>query len=163
MPKMNTSSQKVLKITHLFFVCLWVGGAITLALLKLGVHPDNGSALHGFDLTRTFIDDFIVIPGAVGCLLTGLVYSIFTGFGFFKLRWVAVKWVITIAGILFGTFWLGPWLNSLPPLSKQLGMEALNNPAYNYAASMNFSWSLVQMSSILFAVVISVLKPWKNK
>lgn len=106
MPKMNTSSQKVLKITPLFFVCLWVGGAITLALLKLGVHPDNGSALHGFDLTRTFIDDFIVIPGAVGCLLTGLVYSIFTGFGFFKLRWVAVKWVITIAGILFGTFWL---------------------------------------------------------
>ena len=38
MPKMNPTSQKVLKITHLFFVCLWVGGACTLALLKQGVH-----------------------------------------------------------------------------------------------------------------------------
>ena len=163
MPKMNPTSQKVLKITHLFFVCLWVGGACTLPLLKLGVHPENGLALHGFDLTRKFIDDFIVIPGAVGCFLTGLVYSSFTGFGFFKIRWITVKWVITVAGILFGTFWLGPWLNSLPPLSKQLGMEAFGNPEYQHAASMNYSWSMVQLSSILFAVVISVLKPWKSK
>jgi hypothetical protein len=68
-----------------------------------------------------------------------------------------------VAGIIFGTFWLGPWLNSLPPLSKQLGLGALSNPAYYHAATMNFFWSLVQMSSILFAVVISVFKPWKNK
>ena len=163
MQKMNTQFQKVLKITHLFFVCLWVGGACTLPLLRLGVHPDNGPALHGFDLTRTFIDDFIVIPGAVGCLVTGLIYSSLTRFGFFKLRWITVKWVITIAGILFGTFWLGPWLNSLPPLSKQLGMEALSNPAYHHAASMNYSWSLVQLSSVLFALIISVLKPWKGE
>ncbi len=161
MRKMSTQSQKVLKITHLLFVSFWVGGACTLVLLKLGVHPENGQALHGFDLTRTFIDDYIVIPGAVGCLVTGLIYSSFTGFGFFKLRWVAVKWVITIAGILFGTFWLGPWLNSLPPLSKQLGMEALSNSEYLHAATMNFTWSLLQLSSILFALVISVFKPWK--
>jgi hypothetical protein len=40
-PKMNQPSQKALKIAHLFFVCLWVSGVCTLALLKQGSHPDN--------------------------------------------------------------------------------------------------------------------------
>ena len=29
-----------------------------------------------------FLDDYMVIVGANGCLFTGLVYSIFTNFGF---------------------------------------------------------------------------------
>ncbi len=163
MAKLNPKSQKILKITHIFFVCLWIGGAVTLPVMKLGLHPDEGHFLYGFDITRKFIDDFIVVPGAVGCLLTGLIYSLFTGFGFFKLRWMTVKWVITIFGVLFGTFWLGPWLNSLPPISKLMGLGALNDPTYQSAATLNFAWGLFQLSTLIFATVVSVLKPLKSR
>lgn len=161
MPKLNPLPQKILKITHLLFACLWIGGATTLPIMRMGLHPNDGHLLHAFDLARKFVDDFIVVPGAIGCLLTGLIYSLFTGFGFFRLRWVTVKWVITLFGVVFGTFWLGPWLNSLPPMSLRLGMEALNDPAYQRAAAMNFTWGLFQLSTIVFATAISVLKPWK--
>jgi len=163
MAKLSPKSQKVLKIAHIFFVCLWVGGAITLPLMKLGLHPDNGQILYGFDVTCKFIDDFIVVPGAVGCLLTGLIYSMFTGFGFFKLRWMTIKWAITILGVIFGIFWLGPWLNSLPPISKQLGLAALHDPIYQRAGTYNFTWGLFQLSTIIFATIVSVLKPQKSK
>jgi len=162
MPKLNPLSQKILKIVHLIFVCLWIGGATTVPAMKIGLHPSDGHLLYGFDLTRKFVDDYIIIPGAVGCLLTGLCYSMFTGFGFFKLRWVTVKWVITMFGVIYGTFWLGPWLNSLPPISLQLGMDALHNPEYQRAAIMNFSWGLFQLATLIFAAAISVLKPWKS-
>ena len=54
------------------------------------------------------IDMKILVPGAVGCLLTGIVYGIFTHWGFFKHRWLTVKWTLTLFMILFGTFYMGP-------------------------------------------------------
>lgn len=163
MPKLNPLSQKILKIMHLIFVCLWIGGATTLPIMRIGLHPDDGHLLYGFDIARKFVDDFVVVPGAIGCLFTGLFYSLFTGFGFFTLRWVTVKWVITLFGVVYGTFWLGPWLNSLPPMSLQLGLDALDNSAYRHAATMNFAWGLFQLSTLVFATAISVIKPWKPK
>lgn len=47
--------------------------------------------------TLKFLDDYMVIVGANGCLLTGLVYSIFTNFGFVKFRWVTIKWLLTLS------------------------------------------------------------------
>ena len=46
----------------------------------------------------------ILVPGAIGTLLTGLVYSIWTHWDWFKHRWSVVMWCICIFGIVFGTF-----------------------------------------------------------
>jgi len=102
-----------LKGAHLIFVCLWVGGALGVMVIQNG--GGAGEALFGRDVAARLVDDFVVIPGAMGSLLTGLIYSLFTPWGFFKHRWVAVKWFITLYGVLFGTFFLGPWLNSRRP------------------------------------------------
>jgi len=114
------------------------------------------------DLASKLIDDLVVIPGAMGSLATGLLYSLFTPWGFFKHRWVAVKWGITVYGILFGTFFLGPWLNSLPPVSGELGAGALDNYAYMRARGLNSVWGGFQVATLLFALFISVLKPWRR-
>ncbi len=83
-----------------------------------------------------FIDDFIIIPGAMGCLLTGLIYSVFTNWGWFKYNWIIVKWCINIYGVIFGTFWLGPWLNSLLSISKTEGMLGFSNMTYLHNQEM---------------------------
>lgn len=40
-----------------------------------------------------FIDYAIVIPGAILAVATGIIYGIFTKWGFFKHRWITVKWI----------------------------------------------------------------------
>jgi len=149
-----------LKGAHLLFVCLWVGGALGVMVIQNG--GGAGEALAGRDLAARLVDDFVVIPGAMGSLLTGLLYSLFTPWGFFRHRWVTVKWFITLYGVLFGTFFLGPWLNSLGPVSAKLGGGAIGDYAYMRARDLNSFWGGVQICTLVFALVISVLKPWRK-
>ncbi len=160
---MGATGQKWLKGFHITFAALWVGSGFSLILMQLFLKASGGGALYGIDLSMKFVDDFIIIPGAFGCLITGLIYSLFTNWGFFKHRWVTIKWIINVGGILFGTFFLGPWLNYLPTLSGPMGLEALADPSYIYNKTMNIIWGPVQVGTLILAVYISVFKPWKKK
>ena len=68
-----------------------------------------------------------------------------------------------MGGIVFGTFYLGEWLNTLAPLSKEMGLAALEDPAYIENKNLNLHWSLVQVATLILAVFLSTLKPWKAK
>jgi len=119
--------------------------------------------LYGINLSMKLIDDFVIIPGGVGSLLTGLLYSIFTNWGWFKHKWVTTKWAINLFGVIFGTFWLGPWLNAMPPISKIEGLKALINPVFAHNQRMLYIFGTFQLATIIFAVFISILKPWKRR
>ena len=162
MKKMSARGQKWLKCFHLFFVALWVGAAVCLNLKQFTINPTDGMELYGITATMKFVDDFVIIPGAVGALLTGLIYSIWTNWGFFKHRWVIVKWVITLYGVLFGTFALGPWLNALSPMAREMGMAALENPTFQHNRVMLMVLGTFQAITVIFALFVSVLKPWKK-
>lgn len=164
MLKFGAKGQRILKIFHLITTCLWVGGAITLNLMSLMLGPAaSGPELFGYDLARKFVDDLIIIPGAMGCLISGLLISWLTPWGFFRHRWVAVKWILTVACILFGTFFLGPMINGQPLISQELGLAALSDPTYAANRFHNLLGGGAQLLLILFMVAISVLKPWKQK
>jgi len=83
MKKLKSRGQRALKFFHLFFACMWVGAAIVLSVKQFFVSPSGGEELYGIQSTMKFIDDFIIIPGAVGALLTGVVYSGWTAWGWF--------------------------------------------------------------------------------
>ncbi len=162
MKKLSAKGQKWLKGIHILFACMWVGAAIILCFMNPFLKASDGMQLYGIDVSMKFIDDYIIIPGANGALLTGLVYSIFTGWGWFKHRWIVVKWCITLFGVIFGTFWLGPWVNGLVPVSKVQGLAALADPGYLQNRHMVLYWGAFQLSTLLFALFLSVLKPWKK-
>ncbi len=84
MKKLGSRGQKWLKSFHLSFACLWLGGAVSVTLMNFFMTAKNGMQLYGISLSMKFVDDFIIIPGAMGCLLTGLIYSLFTKWGWFK-------------------------------------------------------------------------------
>lgn len=164
MKKCGARGQRVLKIIHLITASLWVGGAVTLLLMGLWLGPaQSGLELLGYDLARKFVDDLIIIPGALGCLFSGLLISWLTPWGFFRHRWVTVKWILTIACILFGTFYLGPIINTQPLTSRELGLAAAHDPLYTSRHFNNAVGGAVQVVLILFLVAVSVLKPWKKK
>jgi hypothetical protein len=163
MKKLSGRSQRWLKSVHLLFAAVWTSSAIALIAMQTGLHASGGGELYGMLRAAKFIDDFLIIPGAIGSLLTGLIYSIWTNWGFFRHRWITVKWVINVGGILFGTFFLGVWLNSLPPLAEQLGLDALADPLFIRNRMLNLVFGGIQMLSLIFALVISVIKPWSRR
>lgn len=163
MPKLKARGQKWLKGFHVFFAATWLGAGVCLVVMQSFLGTDRPGALYGIDLALKFIDDFVIIPAAIGSLITGLIYSLFTNWGWIKHRWVAIKWFINLGGIIFGTFWLGPWVNSQSPISARLDLAALADPVYIHAQTMNTWWGLVQVSTLALAVFFSVLKPWKAK
>jgi uncharacterized membrane protein len=165
MPKLKPKGLKWLKSFHLIAVSCWVGGAVSLVLLyflKSGVTDDG--ALYGINQSIHYVDKVVVvIPGAFGCLVTGLVYSSFTNWGFFKHAWLIFKWIVTVSAILFGTFFLGPWETTMMEISGKLGMSSLGDQAYLYNERMNLIFGSIQVLILLTTIFISTFKPWKSR
>jgi hypothetical protein len=163
MKKLSPSGQRWLKAFHSLFACMWVGAAIVLSVKQFFVNPSTGGELYGITSTMDFIDIVIIIPGAMGVLLTGLMYSVWTNWGWFKHNWITVKWLICLYGVIFGTYPLGPWMSGLASLSKEKGMAALFDPTYLHNRTMLFTFGTFQAATLIFAVFITALKPWKKK
>lgn len=165
MAELSARGLKWLKGFHLIAVSCWVGGGIALILLyflKDGV--TDGGVLYGINQSIHHVDiAVVVIPGAFGCLITGLVYSLLSNWGFFKHKWLIFKWVVTVTAILFGTFFLGPWETNMMDISGQLGILSLNDPAYLYNEKMNLAFGTVQLLVLLVTLFVSIFKPWRPK
>ena len=163
MAKLKAKGQKWLKGFHHIFACLWVGGAVSVNLMLFCLEASDGMELYGINQAINFIDIWIIIPGNIGVIVTGIIYSVFTNWGWFKHKWVTVKWIIAIYGMVFGIIWLGPWAASLETISKTEGLNALSLEMYQENLMMLYWWGSFQAATIIFAVFISTLKPWKSK
>jgi uncharacterized membrane protein len=155
---------KILKIFHMIAAGLWIGGAFGLFLLIVALPiPESDGQLYGFNVAAKFIDDFVVVPGAVGCLVTGFLISLLTPWGFFRHRWLIVKWVLTVMCIVFGTFFLSHAVNDQPVISSKEGLAALANA--DYVANYYFSYrgGIVQLACMAFMFWLSVFKPLKGR
>lgn len=165
MIKFKATGLKWLKSFHLIAVSCWIGGAISLILLyfiKSGIN--NGGVLYGINRSIHHVDmAVVVIPGAFGCLITGLVYSLFSNWGFFRHKWIIFKWIVTVAAILFGTFFLGPWETGMMEISGKLGLNSLTDTEYLYNQKMNLVFGTVQVSVLIITVFISIFRPWRKR
>ncbi|RYD02224.1 hypothetical protein N752_25775 [Desulforamulus aquiferis] len=82
-----------------------------------------------------------------------------TNWGFFKFHWLTVKWVITVGTILFGTFWLGPWVNGMTSIADLERSGAFDNPTFLHFRNMNAWFGSTQALLLVLTVFISVFKP----
>lgn len=163
MKKLGPKAMKWLKCVHLLTIGAWLGGSFSLVIMTTAFSGAGGEALYGLNLAIHTVDVYVVtIVGAVGTLITGLVYGFLTGWGFFKHRWLLVKWVLTLSIIVFGTFWLGPWEEAMLAISQKTTSEAANSGEY-LALLQNFSrYGPVCLGLLVFMVILSVFKPWKK-
>ena len=163
MKKMSRSQQKILKSVHLISAGLWLSCVVVLALMPLlskGVV--NGDELYMYNRVYHFIDMGILTPAAVATLLTGLLYSLFTPWGFFKHGWLIYKWGVTLAIVLTGTFYLGPMVTQCLGIVSVKRAAALQDPYYLHGLTVG-GWAAVINTCLLgLAVIFSVYKPWKN-
>ncbi|MFH1571869.1 MAG: hypothetical protein ABIL09_28020 [Gemmatimonadota bacterium] len=160
---LTARGQKWLKGAHLVVAGTWVGAGACLNLMNFALTTGPEPSLHGRLLAMKFVDDFVIIPCALGTLATAVAYATLTRWGWFRHWWVVTKWVVCVGGIVFGTFWLGPWLNGLPPVAQALGGEAAADRAYLLSVSRLRLWGSVQVASLVGAVFLSALKPWGRR
>lgn len=165
MPKLKARGLKWLKGFHLIGVSCWIGGGIALVLLYfLKKHVTDGGVLYGINQSLHHVDMGVVVyPGAFGCLITGLIFSAFSNWGFFKHKWIILKWILTIAAIWFGSTYLGPWERALVEISGKLGMDSLTSADYLHYEKMHVVFSAVQIFLLFVIIFISIFKPFKSK
>lgn len=161
--KLSPKGMKALKVIHLVCAVAWFGSAISMNLLRHLVSVNDPAGMYWMAEILEAIDMDILVPGAVGCLLTGIVYGAFTNWGFFKHRWITVKWVLTIFMITLGTFWMGPLVKSNVLIGKELMEGAGNASQYWQNVTSNEYMGLLQTFLLLVVFIISVYKPWKKK
>lgn len=163
MKKLGPLGTKWLRIIHLVFVALMFGGIISSVALRFPLQLTAFDEVNITYKSLKIISDHIIRYGAQGIILTGLIYSIWTNWGFIKHKLVAVKWVVFIAQTLFGILFVDRWMEKNISMLNTEQTLALTNAAFIQNHSLIQSGAIAQIAVIIFLICISVLKPWKKK
>jgi len=88
-PKVNVKQKNWLLSAHVAFAALWTGTVLSMFVLALrNQNSTNADVLHALNSAINLLDDYVVIPSALGSLLTGTLLCWLTVWGFFKHYWV---------------------------------------------------------------------------
>ncbi len=160
----SNNAMKILIIFHLFAVCFWVGGGLGLMLLLYAV-KNAGSADELFGILKSY--QFIsvimtVYMGAYGSFFTGLAYSLYTNRGFFRHKWIIIKWVMTVGMILCGSLYLGPWSTQMLETAVSMGLDALRSPHFLTIYDKHMNMLIFYTLLFIVATILSVYKPWER-
>ena len=166
MVKITGKGLRLLRSLHLLGVIAWMGGSVCSFVLLLYSHwyvncavPDKMSLLFTFDLLE-FIDFYIIITGALATVFIGVIYAVFTNWGFIKTRWVAVKWVLSLAIIISGTIFYLPRIEQMRQMVFGQGLEAIDSPAY---LGLNGELCLLLSVHLGLYLLMVFLSSWKPR
>ena len=123
MKLLGNSGYKLLKSIHIFLSSTWIGaGVCILFLLTVVLNKDN---IYGVLLSVHFIVLFIVIPSEILTFITGILFSKYTNWGFFKHRWIIFKYLINLIPLIFGGILFAPQILNMIKIAKETGANAL--------------------------------------
>lgn len=86
----NIKMIRLLKLIHIIGASMFIGGIGCLMVLL--IHTVDGNILNA-------IMDSVVLMGMRILILSGLIYGLFTNYGFKKHTWIWMKWVLTIVAM----------------------------------------------------------------
>ncbi|WP_178022259.1 DUF2269 family protein [uncultured Paenibacillus sp.] len=163
MRKMRPKGLKWLKIIHLLLVVMFFGGILSSTALNLQIDLRNYDESYLAYKGLILISDHVVRYGAIGTLLVGFVYGFFTNWGFFKHRWVGVKFVLYLVQTIIGIFAVDKLMVANMRMLETQGARALSDPGFlqNHEIRQVFVW--FQIVVTIFIIIISVWKPWRKK
>lgn len=157
---LRTNARHLLKTVHIGFAGVWLGGLVAiitlLAVARAGLAGRDPYPLYYAVYT---IHDGVLYLAFAGTLTTGLLFSLFTKWGFAVHRWIAAKWLL--AGILFALtlVWQAPAVAGAVALADA-------GPGFpRYAQLSAYADRALWLACAQAAVVITVFpistwKPW---
>lgn len=161
---MNQNRKSLLKTLHIICASLWLGASASIVLLQCSRGwSDDRQELSAINLCFSLLDYGLIIPGALGSLLTGFWICKATSWGFVRFRWVIAKWIGTLCGILVGSALLGPWQMQMVKLTSSIQNALSTSPGYDSTRTLFTLVSLLQVLLLVLIFAISVRKPWGKR
>lgn len=159
--KMKAKKKSRWLVAHLIFIVLMFNGTIGILILILLTFTLTDSAeLYAAHYFMQYFNWFLIIPGGMGALFTGVWLASRTAWGLTKYYWIICKWVIHSSAIVLGSVFLVIWLEVNIDGLFSTNINPLDNPDYLW----NRQWLLIgfitSLAMSLFLVVISLTKPW---
>jgi hypothetical protein len=162
-PKFRSNSLKVLKISHILLVVLFLGGALSsFAVLSELDLSDFEDVTAGYKITK-ILSETVVEIGAQEIILLGLVYGFFTKWGFIKHKWLALKWLLFIAQTFIGILIVDKLMMANIALLETEEVLALTDPVFIHNHFLRQDVVLLQIGLTLLALIVSVLKPGRRR
>ena len=149
---MTPKGLKLLKFLHFITVFMWIGGAVAMMVTMLAVPVSEPAEMRIRAAVLKAIDGYLVTPGAISCVVIGILYGVFTSWGFIKKGWIAAKWIFTIIMILSGTFAMGPCVHE--------NVHIADPTLYHRNVEQTLFWGWIQIALLSVTVILSV---WKIK
>ena len=162
-PLLGTTGRQWLKSIHLILSVIWLGAAISMNILRFAWAPSANGDLYAVDHSIAVIDNWVVVPAAWASLLTGFLESWLTTWGFFKYRWVTVKWIVTVAIMIYAPLFIAQWDRNIEAISRVEGLLALQNSAYLQYRLLYTLSGIGLIAALALLSVISTLKPWTKQ
>ena len=162
MARIGRKGRLWLRAFHFFFMGLYIGGNIS----ELVIFISTGSAQSDGGLQAMYKIPgfhFSIAPCAIGTLVTGLLLSWLTPWGFFKHKWVIYTGVITVLVTLVYLPLTLPLTSKLAALVNTGGLSALQNPEYINGWNRLIIIQTVYLLLLISMVFISVIKPWEKR
>ena len=107
MKTLGTKGLHILKISHLLFAIMWIGGVMALVSLQLGQAPQTKDMMYLAAQSHLIVDEYFLIPGGIGIIVTAVLYGSFSKWGFFKHKWLVAKWILTVLLVVLGAGYMG--------------------------------------------------------
>jgi uncharacterized membrane protein len=150
----------ILNMAHIISACLWMGAIVCIGFM-LYLNYDSGSVdeLLAFNLGMRCLDNYLVGPSVVICLVSGFFLCLSANLRLFACRWVATKWVGTWVAAIFGALWLSPWLVKLEKLCMEHRFGVFATPLYYRVYWLDCFNILVQLALMMYLLFISIEKP----
>lgn len=161
---LGLTNRRILLSAHILLNAILLGALIIIFFLNNFFQSSaESSQLFGSQLTIFRINDLMVTYTAFAVIVTGLLFSLFTKWGFFDFYWITVKWIGLILLFVVISFFLSPAINGLSALSDLGRMQPFESSEFlAFKKSITF-FSSVSVIILIFLVVISVFKPWGKR
>jgi hypothetical protein len=161
--KINAKQKRWWVIAHVIFVILYFTGV--LGILFFSIFSLNTTDRGMIYATHYFMHDFdlfLIVPGALGSLTTGIWLAIGT-WGLTTYYWVIAKWIGNLTTILFGSTFIGTWIQESLAVLSEKGIDPLQNPEYLQSQNMIIIGITIVFSILFFLTMITYLKPWGKR
>ncbi len=159
----NAQQQRWLKTLHIASAGVWLGALTSIVLLHfLGPASSEARERFGLDLAAYQIHEQLLFWAFVITLCTGLLFSLFTKWGFFVHYWLIAKWALALCLFALTLWFQSPALSGVVALSDA-GLSEFNGQSYQAYRSQSSTLALSQLAIVVFIFGISTLKPWGRR
>jgi len=155
--QLSRRTRRALLVVHIAAAGAWIGMDLVLAVLSLRAWLAETPRERAISMQA--LELFGVLPMismALLSLVSGVLLGLGTKYGLLRYWWVAVKLVINVLFTVLLVVALRPGLNEAAVEGRRLADGAADA---SLDSGMAFPL-VVSMSGLLFAVALSVIKPW---